>query len=108
MPNNSDIPHESKRLAQQAELGRPEDLRSVNNELQNDLSKLTAKDYGKLLTGIQQQNQADIKANKHLPKLSFYDSGNTGVPDSVKAKYSDGKAVTGYEPEAGPGAGNLH
>jgi len=81
----------------------------VHKELQKELNKYTASDYGKLLTSMQQQNKSDVTANKHLPTLEFYDSGNKGVPDSVSADYRDGTVVT---PEAtsiqSPGAGDLH
>jgi hypothetical protein len=94
MTSSAEINHESVQIAHQAELGRPADLQHVHQELQNDMSKYSAKDYGTLLNGIQKQNDADIKANSHLPKLELSDSGGKGVNDSVSAHYADGSVMT--------------
>jgi hypothetical protein len=109
MSSSSEIHSESTKLTHQAELGRAEDLQQVHKELQTDMNKYSASDYGKLLTSMQQQNKSDIKANEHLPTLEFYDSSNKGVPDSATADYRDGTVMTanGKSSET-PGDGNFH
>jgi hypothetical protein len=91
---NPNIEQEATKLSQQAELGRPSDLQQVHQELQNDMKNYSASDYGQLLNSMQQQNADAVKANSHLPNLEFYDSGKSGVPDSVKARYADGSLST--------------
>ncbi|MBU6454300.1 MAG: hypothetical protein KGS72_21160 [Cyanobacteria bacterium REEB67] len=93
MASHSEIQHEATKITHQAELGTPKDLQAVHKELQNDMAKYSAQDYGKLLNGIERQNDKDVSANDHLPKLNLYDSGS-GVRDSVDAQYKDGTVAT--------------
>jgi hypothetical protein len=108
MASHSEIQHEATKITHQAELGTPKDLQAVHKELQNDMSKYSAQDYGKLLNGIEKQNDKDVKANDHLPKLNLYDSGS-GVRDSVDAQYKDGTVATANgQQQPGDNAANAH
>jgi hypothetical protein len=82
-------------------------LKHVNQELQKDMKNYSGAEYGKLLNDIKAQNGADVKANSHLPNLELYDNNNSGTPDSIKAKYSDGTTMTaaGQNQDAGLGHG---
>jgi hypothetical protein len=93
MTSHSEIQQEAAKITHQAELATPKDLQAVHKELQNDMHKYSAQDYGKLLNGIEAQNDKDKKANDHLPTLVLHDSGS-GVRDSVDAKYNDGTTAT--------------
>jgi hypothetical protein len=73
-------------------------LQQVNHELQNDMKSYSPSDYNKLLTGIENQNAADVKANKQLPTLDLYDGNMKGAKDSVSAQSADGSIVTAQGP----------
>jgi len=100
--NTNEISSEANKIAAQGERGRPEDLQQVHKELQQDMKNYSAQDYGKLLKGIEQQNNSDMSANNHIPKLELYDSGKSGLPDSVKPNYDSASGATGTPMDLNP------
>lgn len=86
---------EAVKLTRMAELGMPEQLKAVHQQLTNDMHSkgMTPEKYANLLSDMQDCNFADRKQNANLPLLDLFDSTNRGVPDSVDAHYdSDARA----------------
>jgi hypothetical protein len=81
---------EARNLTREAELGLPDALRHVNDELHSHMYSKSASDYNTLVNGMKRQNVLDADQNNGLPALELYDSsGRDGVPDSVRAHFRD-------------------
>jgi len=103
MANNHAINPEATHIAREAEAGRPQALEHVHKELDAYMGKHTGAEYSKLLNDIKQQNEADISANSHLPKLHFSDDAKGRLSSEVSAIYSDGTVMTSKGSDNGDG-----
>ncbi|HEY9753861.1 MAG TPA: hypothetical protein V6C97_01725 [Oculatellaceae cyanobacterium] len=70
-----------------AEAGTPEDKQNIHKELERIKKVLSAEQYGQLLKEIQADNEADVKANPHLPKLTLVSSDGSGVADTIEQNW---------------------